>query len=279
MSFYTPLKGLTLIELMVALVISAGLTLAVTKVFVQSKHLYHTQQAVSNVSSTASYANFVLERFLRVAGYRKFPESNPYQDPFSDFNSLFTCGVVGGTDHSAIADCQAYEAKDNGTIAVANDTLVVYFQADNGFTQCDNTALPATAITNGELMLHRLSTTGTDLVCQTYNVTTQSEIGNEVTLLNNVVSFQVLYGIGDDNEQTERYVPISFPALSTPNERNKVLSIRVGLLLQSSQNNVQRQAAAPDNIQILDTLRVYPTENRYYVVTTNTTQVRNNDNE
>lgn len=267
-------KGLTLIELMIALVISVGLVLAITKVFIQSKKTYQVQHALSDVTSNASYANYVVEKLVRVTGYRKLPTNSPY----ADYEDLFPCGIIGGTNHDDIALCKAYEAGDNGTNGLANDTMLIYFQADTDLKQCDNTALPANAIANGHILFYQLTVLNNELRCLTYDVTDSAPIGSQVTLLDNVVSFQVLYGLGNDDKQIERYVPISFPSLATSEDRNQIMSIRVGLLLQSSQKNIKRYSDPPESIDILDTMRTYPSEDRMYVLINNTIQMRNNFN-
>ncbi len=267
-------QGLTLIELMIALVISVGLVLAVTKVFIQSKKTYQVQHALSDVTSNASYANYVLEKLVRVTGYRKLPVEGPY----AEYEDVFPCGIVGGTNHDNLPLCQSYEAGDNGINGLANDTMLIYFQADTDLKQCDNTALPADAIANGHIIFYQLTVLNNQLRCLTYDVTDSAPIGTETTLLDNVVSFQVLYGLGNDEKQTERYVPISFPSLTTAESRNQIMSIRIGLLLQSSQKNIKRYSDPPDSIDILDTTRTYPSEDRMYVLINNTIQIRNNFN-
>lgn len=267
-------QGLTLIELMIALIISVSLILAVTKVFIQSKKTYQVQHALSDVTSNASYANYVLERLVRVTGYRKMPTSGQY----AEFDDLFPCGIVGGTDHDALPLCKGYIASDNGTNSLTNDTLLIYFQADSGSKQCNNIDLPATAIANGDIILYRLHFNDKKLFCSTYNVTTSSEISSAIPLIDHVVSFQVLYGLGNTNKETERYVPISFPSLATPESRNQIMSIRISLLLESAQKNIKRQSAIPETIDILDTTRAYPSEDRMYVLINNTIQIRNNFN-
>ncbi len=267
-------QGLTLIELMIALVISVGLVLAVTKIFIQAKKTYQVQHALSDVTSNASYANYVLEKLVRVTGYRKLPTDSPY----AEYEDLFPCGIIGGTNHDAIPLCKDYEAGDNGTNGLANDTMLIYFQADTDLKQCDNTALPADAIANGHIIFYQLTVLNNKLRCLTYDVTDSAPIGSEVTLLDNVVSFQVLYGLGNNEKQTERYVPISFPSLASPESRNQIMSVRIGLLLQSSQKNIKRYSEPPESIDILDTARTYPSENRMYVLINNTIKMRNNFN-
>jgi type IV pilus assembly protein PilW len=273
-STWKMIHGLTLIELMIALIISVSLVLAVTKIFIHAKKTYQVQLALSDVTSNSSYANYVLEKIVRVTGYRKAPTDNVY----TEFNDLFPCGIIGGTDHDTLPLCKNYVASDNEANGLANDTLLVYFQADSALTQCDNTELPSDAIKNGNIILYRLTVIDNKLRCLTYNVTTSSAIGSEIILIDNVLSFQVLYGLGNTDKAIERYVPISFPSLSTPESRNQIMSIRIGLLLQSSQKNIKRQSDPPETVDILDTKRNYPSEDRVYLLINNTIQIRNNFN-
>lgn len=61
--------GLSLIELMVALVIATFLLLGITQIFIAAKVSYQTQDALSRIQESARFALIGLQRSVRMAGY------------------------------------------------------------------------------------------------------------------------------------------------------------------------------------------------------------------
>jgi type IV pilus assembly protein PilW len=62
-------RGLSLIELMVALAIAAVLLLGLSQIFVGSKNVYRLQEGMSRVQENARFVVQYLERNVRMAGY------------------------------------------------------------------------------------------------------------------------------------------------------------------------------------------------------------------
>lgn len=62
-------KGLSLVELMIAMTLGLVLLLGVTKVFLSSKNVYSSQQALSRVQETGRMAIDFMARDIRMAGY------------------------------------------------------------------------------------------------------------------------------------------------------------------------------------------------------------------
>jgi prepilin-type N-terminal cleavage/methylation domain-containing protein len=60
--------GFTLVELLVAIVISLVLTLAITTVLIRTEGSKRTTTSVNDINATGSYAAFVLDRAVRSAG-------------------------------------------------------------------------------------------------------------------------------------------------------------------------------------------------------------------
>jgi type IV pilus assembly protein PilW len=61
--------GLSLIELMIALVIAALLTLGITQIFIGSKVAYQVQEGLSRIQENGRFSLQYLERNVRLAGY------------------------------------------------------------------------------------------------------------------------------------------------------------------------------------------------------------------
>ncbi|WP_097462272.1 PilW family protein [Mangrovitalea sediminis] len=62
-------QGLSLVELMIALVLGLIISLGVINIFIQSKNTYQTQDAISQVQENARFALDFLARDIRMAGY------------------------------------------------------------------------------------------------------------------------------------------------------------------------------------------------------------------
>ena len=62
-------RGLSLIEIMVALAIAAILLLGLSQIFVGSKNVYRLQEGMARVQENARFALQYLEENVRMAGY------------------------------------------------------------------------------------------------------------------------------------------------------------------------------------------------------------------
>jgi type IV pilus assembly protein PilW len=63
-------QGMTIVEMMIALVIGAMLIAGITQVFVSSKVSFETQDNISRMQENARFAFYYLTREIRMAGYR-----------------------------------------------------------------------------------------------------------------------------------------------------------------------------------------------------------------
>jgi len=61
-------KGMTLVELMVALTIGLGITLAISSVLIASENHKRTTTSTNDAQQTGSYSFYALDKALRGAG-------------------------------------------------------------------------------------------------------------------------------------------------------------------------------------------------------------------
>ena len=134
--------GLSLIELMVALVIGLFLIAGAVSVYQQARNAYRTTEAVARVQETARYAFDVLEPEIRMASYWGFNSRPDYIEeravPGAGVPStltgytakLATCGsnfainldeYIGGRDDTYNLTCAAF----TGGAAAGSDVLIV----------------------------------------------------------------------------------------------------------------------------------------------------------
>ena len=81
----TSQRGLSLIEIMVALLLSSLLILGVTQIYIDNKANYVFQQGQSGNNEDARYTLLILEEELRRTGYRIQPDTQPLDADDQDF--------------------------------------------------------------------------------------------------------------------------------------------------------------------------------------------------
>jgi type IV pilus assembly protein PilW len=230
-------RGMSLIEIMVAMTIGLIILLVIGNLFVGSKQNYVAQDDASRTQENSRYFSLVLGRALRLAGYRA--------DWYASYDQVFGAGVtpIGGTDN-------------NG--ANSSDTLVVRFQgsgdgsstpagcvATNSCAGADGTVLDclgnridrnmgtARFVENQFQVRTGGANGGTALFCSIDSGT------NWVEIVPDIQNMQILYGERTGSlPNVERYLA----AGTTGQNMNNVVAVRVALLHRSASNS----AALPD---------------------------------
>jgi type IV pilus assembly protein PilW len=110
-------RGLSLIELMVALTISAVLVLGAAQVYVDSRAAYNQNETVSRLQESARYALSVIETDARMANYWGLIQNSP--------------PIVGTAPQNTAAAAVASTAAANYCGANLATDLTNYLQADN----------------------------------------------------------------------------------------------------------------------------------------------------
>jgi len=100
-------RGLTLVEIMIAVTISVVLLAGVGKVFISSKHTYRVQDALSRVQESGRFATDFLTKSIRMAGYSGCNNiSDPVnmvdldKDGIADSFSEFTTDALIGLEYT-----------------------------------------------------------------------------------------------------------------------------------------------------------------------------------
>jgi type IV pilus assembly protein PilW len=236
-------QGLTLIEIMVALVISLFLLAGLLQLFIGTRQSARIQENLSRVQENGRYAVDYLGRVIRLAGYRS-KETIKQGDSFEE---RFT---------------GSYAIKDNSS---ESKSPVIVFEGENTgegeVRDCLNqliTSLPGTPV----LATNTLKITDTTLQCQTSPTKIE-------TVVDGVEDMYVLYGENTDGDLlgvADRYV--SGPFVS---DWKKVVSVRVSFLLQTLENNLA-ESPQPYTFKGVSTT---PTDRRLRRVFTTTITLRN----
>lgn len=85
-------RGLSLVELMVALAISSFLILGITQVYIDNKRNYVFQQSQAGNQENTRFAEFMLNTWLNKAGYRRAPDQ-ALEDAFPVAAASTDCGA------------------------------------------------------------------------------------------------------------------------------------------------------------------------------------------
>lgn len=206
-------SGFTMVELMIAMVISLVLLLVIGTVFVSSNQAFRVQDDNARLQESGRFTLEMLARNIKQAGSANIP--------FDGNKVLFEGDAVTGT------------AGADG----APDTLTIQYESMVGEQNCEGTAVT----TAGDIIQNHfnLDVANAELQCAGSIVTppaTPAAPGASPTgepLLSNIEDLQVLYGINTsvDNQSANQYV-------ETPGDWSQVVSIRICVLVRSENTNV-----------------------------------------
>lgn len=83
-------RGLSMVELLVALAISSFLILGITQVYIDNKRNYVFQQSQANNQENTRFAEYILNTWLNKAGYRRAPDQ-AIEDAFPSIAATVDC--------------------------------------------------------------------------------------------------------------------------------------------------------------------------------------------
>jgi type IV pilus assembly protein PilW len=196
-------KGMTLIEIMIALLLGVFLLAGVMQIFISSRETYRVQEALSRLQENGRFAMDFIGRDIRMADYRACPTKPFLTDPVT-----FDRTGIMGTNGAVNAANSALDAPDSITVRWS---AVACLPASNAsVTHGYTIAVPASGIS--ELQRD----------------------GN--SLIEGVENMQITYGVDTDNNGTPNYYGQA--GAVTNADMGNVVSVRVSLLLYTIDNNV-----------------------------------------
>lgn len=272
--------GLTLVELMVALVLMLLVAIATVALYNVSSSSYRTVDAGQEMQDNARFAFEVIGQAARSAGYQD--RTGP-----ASFDVLLADTVFGptatpvwrveGRNGQVISGSTSSMAYSTSGVVNNSDALVIRFFGstlpdaanpaaprlvsgqpvpDGTMIDCSGKAIPYPA-SSGDLGLSAFyvkTNSGSgepELYCKSRNPTTGSF--SETQIVRGVESFQVLYGLDTDSTPDDipnRWVSADSAwddAATSPNWNN-VVAIRVGMILRGPVGSGQGQSStATDN--------------------------------
>lgn len=209
--------GLSMIELMVALLLSSFLILGVTQIYIDNKRNYLYQQGQGENQENSRFALMFLNNELLKAGYRRDPRGD-ITDAFPAETVLSCAFQAGQTVIRADAStlCIRYQPRD------AKETDC----AGNTFTGSSTLSQPyAETFNNSENIVERITVSDGKLTCQSSSGTGE--------LIEGISAIYFDYGVNDslDDKAIDKYT-------ATPATTEYVRSLRYLLLFTASANNL-----------------------------------------
>ncbi len=236
-------NGLSLVELMIALLLSSLLTVAATQLFLVNRQTENLQMGISSVQDNGRFAFDYVSRAFMEAGHGQPDAIVPFILDGTPFN--YTPGDAEISD-GAKYDQVVFEVV-NGRDCLGG-TMTGYkryhVRTDGGLNRlsCDALAYSETTNESGELE------TGY----------TQASSG---PLIDNVEAFQVMYGVDFDQPNDEGYGLADLYTNATQLKAiesdvtagaARIVSVRFSVLIASDGRVTLETETAPDSITLLD---------------------------
>lgn len=251
---YSSQHGLTLIELLVALVISSVIALAAFSAIVVSRQGFATVDAASQLRDNARFATEIMQRLGVQTGFQDVRYAATKRSA-SNTEPANISGFDNGTP-SVSGILVTSTTKSTTAVGYGSDVLILRYQApetypgsgqiDRGIIDCMGRPASTVVTDRDERLLSVLyvaeSRGQPALMCR-------NGAGSGQPLVESVENFQVLYGIDGDNDSvTDRYMRanqliVAGDDVATKANWEKVRSIKIGLILRSSVGATQETAS------------------------------------
>ncbi len=271
-------SGLTLIELMIAMIVGLFLSVGVIQIFTANNLTYRMTENISRLQENGRFALENLGKAVRSAGFKGDTENSPTtnfpavtytaSDPVVAFaaNQLVsgTDGGIGGA----------------GTLDPADDLFIRFRGSTAGsMADCTGTNIGQGTPFAGVEVVNRYFINNDSLTCHS-----SANAAGPQALIDNVVSMQILYGMTTDSAayhdvRASCYLPASTTIGAgtdcTTLNFSQVVSIRIKLLLSTQGDNLTvdstTQSLTFDDDGLADTM----TDERLYRALTKTISLRN----
>lgn len=265
-----PQRGVTLVELLVAVAIALGLVLAATATFLGSRQLFNADNEAHAVEDSLRFAGFVVKGIVRQAGYAD------YAPDFIDADGMATSGsnanllassddpldlnIVGASNTRVGATGNGYGRHNSRGVNDSDSLLVRFFgrsraagdgtEPDGTMVDCMGFAQPGTAAgraTSADrawsfFYVAEAADGEPELYCK-YRSDKKGSFRAE-PLARGIEVFKVVYGYDSNGDGIpERWLDAmqieaqATSAAKTNDEWRKVVALRIGMVARSARDN------------------------------------------
>jgi len=244
-------NGFSLVEILVAMVLSAVLVTGVIQMYLSSNESYKLQSEMARMQENQRLALAFLQRDIRMAGYFE-----GFNKPNYNHIPKFDDSEVGGVKMTR-----------NGASAADSDVITVRYEATE---DCLGQAVTTVAADGNIYAVNQYSISNGQLMC----LGNGDDVVGAQPLVSGIENMQILYG-----ENTSGLTPGAAAAANryvrpeTAN-LNQVVSVRISLLFASEKN--VREKSASTEYYLLDSGKLSFNDKKRRQVVTTTIQLRNN---
>lgn len=242
MRFYKQ-QGMSLIELMIALVLGLLLIAGILQLFLGVTQTFRQNETLSRIQENGRFSLDFIAQDIRSAGYQEPGKRDAI--PFF----LKDCLKPGSTTENltnCTNDFLAAEGAD--TSNNHSDRLSVYFeptdQLDCAGANIKDTANPGT----NQTVVNIYYIENDSLNCKSYSPSRGIEVTSGQALLSGVQSMQILYGVEDDDKT--QY--LNATAVDSKGLWSNVKTVKLGMLVNAGEEKPNK--GQNKNYQLLDKL-------------------------
>ena len=203
--------GMTLIEIMIALLIGAFLLGGVLQIFSGSQQTYRMQENLSRLQENGRFAMDFLAHDIRMAGYWGCLSGTNIDITGADNNAVAGDGIDNGTDTITLKG--AFVLTPTGSCGVVADPTAAYY------TDASST-----------------------IVYKINNAVLQQDTNNQHNgIVEGIENMQILYGVDTDDPLTGDHVPNYYVAANpgwAATDWAKVVSIRITITARTLDGNL-----------------------------------------
>lgn len=212
--------GFSMVELMIAMVLSAFVIMVVVALYQNSRETFTHQEALSRLQENVRIGTSLIERTIRQGNYKQIPsarDQNPLLVEAFSFQQL--TGGDGGSDAGDWLQI-TYNGSSRFPANPADPS-------DGAIVDCLGQGVPASVAINNRFQITNDGTGRPWLSCSRPG----SVAPASVALIPDVEALEVLYGVYSDESRTVT----NFVPWSSGLEPSRIVAIRIGLLFRSAE--------------------------------------------
>lgn len=212
--------GFSMVELMIAMVLSAFVIMVVVALYQNSRETFTHQEALSRLQENVRIGTTLIERTIRQGNYKQIPsarDQNPLLVEAFSFQQL--TGGDGGSDAGDWLQI-TYNGSSRFPANPADPS-------DGAIVDCLGQGVPASVAINNRFQITTDGTGRPWLSCARPG----SVAPASVALIPDVEALEVLYGVYSDESRTVT----NFVPWSSGLEPSRIVAIRIGLLFRSAE--------------------------------------------
>lgn len=268
-------RGLSMIELLVALALSSFLILGITQIYLDNKRSYLFQQSQAMNLDSARFADHILKDLLGKAGYQRSNEQD--LEDFPEFAALPTHCETFKEGHAVTSVktgsglCLRYQPAVHGELSCASNSQTLTNK--NAFTKPDNSEIVYIAL--------KFEPDPNDSTKLENGVIRCIDKDGEADLINGVADLRIEFGVGKGGADKTLLdsSPWKLPSAWNANQ-GPVRAVRYSVLLASAPNQRDGDSAVFTrwiNTQATDrkTLLQSNDKRRIYQIATGSQALRN----